>query len=71
MLELWSLGSMPMALSVHVAFSTTLESVLGASDRLRGLGVTPRRLEYLAMLAQPARPEVGVVTWASVERRGP
>jgi lactoylglutathione lyase len=41
MLGLWSLGSMPMALSLHVAFDTALEDVLAASARLRELGVTP------------------------------
>ena len=38
MLGLWSLGSAPVALALHVAF----EVVLGAVDRLRALGVTPR-----------------------------
>jgi lactoylglutathione lyase len=41
MLGLWSLGSMPMALSMHVAFSVSLDDVLRACQRLRGLGVTP------------------------------
>ena len=41
MLGLWSTGSMPMGLSLHVAFSVSLQEVLGACERLRGLGVTP------------------------------
>jgi lactoylglutathione lyase len=41
MLGLWSLGSMPMALTLHVAFDVVLEEVVGAPDRLRQLGVTP------------------------------
>jgi lactoylglutathione lyase len=41
MLGLWSVGSMPMGLSLHIAFRTSLEDVLGACERLRGLGVTP------------------------------
>jgi lactoylglutathione lyase len=41
MLGLWSIGSMPMGLSLHVAFSASLQDVLGACGRLRGLGVTP------------------------------
>jgi len=41
MLGLWSLGSAPIALSLHVAFKTSLETVLGASERLRSSGVTP------------------------------
>jgi GNAT superfamily N-acetyltransferase/catechol 2,3-dioxygenase-like lactoylglutathione lyase family enzyme len=42
MLGLWSLGSAPIGLSLHVAFETSLEDVLGACERLRALGVTPR-----------------------------
>src|SRR5947207_11725360 len=41
MLGVWSLGSMPMGLSLHVAFSVSLEDVLRACGRLRGLGITP------------------------------
>jgi lactoylglutathione lyase len=41
MLGLWSLGSAPMGLSLHVAFKASLEDVMGACDRLRSLGVTP------------------------------
>lgn len=41
MLGLWAIGSAPIALSLHVAFTTSLEDVLDASDRLRALGVTP------------------------------
>src|SRR2546425_391113 len=41
MLGLWSLGSAPMGLSLHVAFETSLEDVLGACERLRALDVTP------------------------------
>ena len=35
------LGSAPIGLSLHVAFRTSLDDVLGACDRLRSLGVTP------------------------------
>jgi lactoylglutathione lyase len=41
MLGLWSLGSAPIGVSLHVAFSTSLDDVLGACDRLRSAGVTP------------------------------
>ena len=41
MLGLWSAGSAPMSLSLHIAFSTSLQHVLEACDRLRGLGVVP------------------------------
>ena len=41
MLGLWSLGSAPIGLSLHVAFKASLDDVLGACDRLRSLDVTP------------------------------
>lgn len=41
MLGLWSLGSAPLGLSLHVAFKASLRDVLGACERLRSLGVTP------------------------------
>jgi lactoylglutathione lyase len=41
MLGLWSLGSAPVGLSLHLAFKATLEDVLRACDRLRKSGVTP------------------------------
>jgi lactoylglutathione lyase len=41
MLGLWSLGSAPMGLSLHVAFKVSLNDVLDACRRLRSCGVTP------------------------------
>jgi lactoylglutathione lyase len=41
MLGLWSLGSIPMALNLHIAFDVELEHVLDSPGRLRALGVTP------------------------------
>ena len=41
MLGLWSLGSAPVGLALHVAFASSLDDVLGACERLRSLGVTP------------------------------
>jgi len=41
MLGLWSIGSAPVGLSLHVAFRASLDDVLTACDRLRALGVTP------------------------------
>jgi lactoylglutathione lyase len=41
MLGLWSLGSAPVGLSLHVAFTASLTDVLEACDRLRSSGVTP------------------------------
>jgi lactoylglutathione lyase len=41
LLGLWSLGSAPMGLSLHVAFTASLNDVLDACKRLRSRGVTP------------------------------
>jgi lactoylglutathione lyase len=41
MLGLWSLGSAPMGLSLHVAFTVSPDDALVASGRLRAQGVTP------------------------------
>ena len=41
MLGLWSIGSAPMNMQLHVAFTTPLDDVLAACDRLRAQGVTP------------------------------
>ena len=41
MLGLWSLSSMPMGLSLHVAFAVSLEALLSAPAALDELGVQP------------------------------
>lgn len=41
MLGLWSLGSAPIGVSLHIAFSASLDDVLRACSRLRDEGVTP------------------------------
>jgi lactoylglutathione lyase len=41
MLGLWSIGSAPLGLVLHIALSASLEDVLGACDALRSAGVTP------------------------------
>jgi lactoylglutathione lyase len=41
MLGLWSLGSAPMGLSLHMAFKASLQDIMDACDRLRSGGVTP------------------------------
>jgi len=41
MLGLWTLGSAPVGLSLHVAYRASLEDVLNACERLRSVGVTP------------------------------
>ena len=42
MLGLWSLGSAPHGMSLHVAFAAPLETVLAAPGALRAHGLTPR-----------------------------
>jgi lactoylglutathione lyase len=97
MLGLWSLGSMPIALSLHVAFSVSLDDVLGACARLRAVNVTPlsffaeetdepsvigwmpaaavyfrdpdgHLLEYLAMVDESPRADIGIVPWSQWKR---
>ena len=41
MLGLWTTGSAPVGLSLHIAFKTSLGHVLGSTRRLRALGITP------------------------------
>jgi lactoylglutathione lyase len=94
MLGLWTLGSAPVGLSLHIAFRASLDVVLNACERLSSVGVTPlsffaeetaepsvigwmpaaavyfrdpdgHLLEYLAMLDEPRRAEVGIVPWSS------
>ncbi|MEX2194224.1 MAG: VOC family protein [Thermoleophilaceae bacterium] len=93
MLGLWALGSMPMGLSLHIAFDVELEAVLDSPRRLRALDVTPlsfsghetdeptvigwmpaatvffrdpdgHLLEYLAMLDEPPRADLGIIPWS-------
>lgn len=98
MLGLWSLGSMPMSLNLHIAFDVELDDVLSSPRRLTELGVTPlsffgeqtdepsviawmpaatvffrdpdgHLLEYLAMLDEPPRAELGILPWSEWTRR--
>ena len=57
MLGLWSMGSMPMELSLHVAFKASLRNVLDSCARLRSRGVTP--LSFCAKEAD----EPSVIGW--------
>jgi lactoylglutathione lyase len=41
MLGLWSLGSAPLGMTLHVAFEVALDDLLDAAARLRAVGVTP------------------------------
>jgi lactoylglutathione lyase len=57
MLGLWSLGSMPMGLTLHVAFAVDLADLLVAPERLRAHGVEP-----LSFFGQPSD-EPSAIGW--------
>ena len=68
LLGLWSIGSAPMGLVLHLAFRASLEDVKHACDRLRSLGVTP-----LSFFAEETT-EPSVIGWmpaAAVYLRDP
>jgi lactoylglutathione lyase len=68
MLGLWSLGSAPIGLSLHIALSVGLDDVLQACERLREAGVTP--LSFFA--AETTEPSViGWMPAAAVYFRDP
>ena len=93
MLGLWSLGTMPLGLTLHVAFEVTINDLLHAPKRLKAKGITPlsffgvetiepsvigwmpaaalyfrdpdgHSIEYLTMLKNEPRPELGIVPWS-------
>ena len=93
MLGLWSLGSAPMGMILHIAFGVGLDELLEAPALLRDQGVAPlsffgeptrepsvigwmpaaavyfrdpdgHQLEYLAMLDERPRRDLGVTTWS-------
>jgi len=93
MLGLWSLGSAPLGMVLHVAFGVGLDELVEAPALLRAQGVAPlsffgeptsepsvigwmpaaavyfrdpdgHQLEYLAMLDERPRPDLGVTTWS-------
>ena len=97
MLGLWSIGSAPMNMQLHIAFEMDLKDVSAAPARLRADGVEPlsffgepaeepsyigwmpaaavyfrdpsgHMLEYLAMLDEEPRPELGITPWAERDR---
>jgi lactoylglutathione lyase len=57
MLGLWSIGSAPMNMQLHVAFGVGLDEVLAAPAALRAHGVQP-----LSFFAEPAD-EPSVIGW--------
>jgi lactoylglutathione lyase len=68
MLGLWEIGSSPLTLGLHLAFSVDLESVLAAPAMLRSQGVTPLSFDE----AETDEPSVlGWMPAASVYFRDP
>jgi lactoylglutathione lyase len=57
MLGLWSIGSSPIGLALHIAFESSLDAVLGACDALRAKQVTP-----LSFFATETK-EPSVIAW--------
>ncbi len=57
MLGLWSIGSAPINMQLHIAFDLPLEDVLAAPDALRARGVEP-----LSFFVEPAD-EPSVIGW--------
>src|SRR3954447_3527330 len=57
MLGLWSIGSAPMGMQLHIAFDMSLPEVLAAPERLLALGIQP-----LSFFAEPAN-EPSVIGW--------
>jgi lactoylglutathione lyase len=100
MLGLWSIGSAPLNMQLHVAFDVSLDDLLQAPAQLLAAGIQPlsffgeptdepsyigwmpaaavyfrdpsgHLLEYLAMLEEPPRPELGISSWAERDAAGP
>lgn len=57
MLGLWSIGSAPIGMRLHVAFTMALEDVMAAPGLLRGAGVEP-----LSFFGEPTD-EPSVIGW--------
>jgi lactoylglutathione lyase len=57
MLGLWSLGSAPMGMRLHIAFEMTLDDVLAAPARLQAQGI-----ESLSFFGEPAS-EPSFIGW--------
>ena len=100
MLALWEVGTMPMSISLHVAFQVALSDLHEAPARLQKAGIQPRDLaglpteepvvlawmpaasvyfrdpdnnllEFITMLPDPPRPDLGVLPWSDWLRRTP
>jgi lactoylglutathione lyase len=100
MLGLWEAGTIPMSISLHVAFQVALSDLHEAPARLEKAGIQPRDfagaptqepvvlawmpaasvffrdpdnnlLEFIAMLPDPPRPDLGVLPWGDWVRQPP
>jgi catechol 2,3-dioxygenase-like lactoylglutathione lyase family enzyme len=98
MLGLWSIGTSPLRLRLHIAFDVTLEHVFDSVAALRRAGITARSgdgtpieepivltwmpaasvyfddpdghsLEFISMLDEAPRPDLGWVSWSEWRRR--
>jgi lactoylglutathione lyase len=98
MLGLWSIGTSPLRLRLHIAFDVALPHMFEAVAALRRTGLTPHAgidrtpidepvvlswmpaasvyfddpdghsLEFICMLDEVARPDLGVVSWSEWRR---
>jgi lactoylglutathione lyase len=57
LLGLWSLGSAPLGMTLHIAFRLALDDVLGACERLTARGIAP-----LSFFGEPTT-EPSVIGW--------
>ncbi len=100
MLGLWEAGTMPINLSLHVAFQVALPFLHEAPARLQKAGIQPRDLaglptdevivlawmpaasvyfrdpdnnllEFISMLPDAPRPDLGVLPWSDWVRQKP
>lgn len=99
MLGLWSIGTSPLRVRLHIAFQVELEHVFESVRALRGAGLTPldsgggnpigeprvlcwmpaasvyfddpdgHSLEFIAMLDETPRPELGRLSWSEWRRQ--
>jgi catechol 2,3-dioxygenase-like lactoylglutathione lyase family enzyme len=98
MLGLWEAGTMPMSISLHVAFQVALSDLHEAPSRLQKAGIQPKDLaglptdeavvlawmpaaavyfrdpdnnllEFITMLPDPPKPDLGVLPWSDWIRR--
>jgi lactoylglutathione lyase len=98
MLGLWSIGTSPLRMRLHIAFDVALQHVFDSVRALRAAGLTPRSgvgapieepvvlawmpaasvyfddpdghsLEFIAMLDETPRPDLGMVSWSEWRRQ--